>query len=103
MGSIIDDIHGVERIVEDIKAEGRREIQRIYDAQAKKITEMQNYFADNFAKDAEALEQSLNARVAQYEEQLKNNFPDRSAALKKILDARKGEILDMLAREFWRK
>lgn len=103
MGSIIDDIHSVESIVEKIKAAGRREIQQIYEAQAKKITEMQDYFADNFSKEVSLLEESMSSRTAEYEEVLKNSYPDASAALQRALDTQKDKIITALIQEFWRK
>lgn len=103
MSSIIDDIHSVESIIEKIKAAGRREIQQIYENQAKKITEMQDYFADNFSQEVARLEESVRTRTAEYEEILKNSYPDASDALQRALDTQKDKIIAAIIQEFWRK
>lgn len=103
MSSIIDDIHSVESIVEKIKAAGRKEIQQIYENQAKKIAEMQDYFTDNFSKEVSQLEESMHNRTAEYEETLKNSYPNASAALQRALDIQKDKIVTTIIQEFWRK
>ena len=100
--SIIDDIYSVESMIEQIKSNGRKEIQDIYDLASKKEKELQAHFADTYTKESQDMEAEMLQRVSEYEASLKEANQDPSKKLEMAFKNRKEEIANILIDNFWK-